>query len=167
VSPYRLTSHLTSAFVIYVLLFWTGLSLLDGRRVASASPVTAKRLSRLSALAHAATGPRPPALPRGAGRRSAARWQATSTQGARVRLISGRRAELRRVRRVCSDADATPPTCAGMAGVTVFSGGFVAGNHAGLAYNDWPYMGGRFVPSDVWDERLGWRNFTENIPTVQ
>ena len=84
-----------------------------------------------------------------------------------MRLISGRRAEPRRVRRVCSDADATPPTCAGMAGVTVFSGGFVAGNHAGLAYNDWPYMGGRFVPSDVWDERLGWRNFTENIPTVQ
>ena len=27
------------------------------------------------------------------------------------------------------------------AGVTAISGGFVAGNHAGLAYSDWPFMG--------------------------
>ena len=56
---------------------------------------------------------------------------------------------------------------AGSAGLTVFSGGFVAGNHAGLAYSDWPYMGGQLIPNDIWDDKLGWRNFFENIPTVQ
>ncbi|EKX49522.1 hypothetical protein GUITHDRAFT_104486 [Guillardia theta CCMP2712] len=56
---------------------------------------------------------------------------------------------------------------AAFAGLTAFSGGFVAGNHAGLAYNDWPLMGGRFIPKDLWEDRLGWRNFTEHIPAVQ
>jgi len=56
---------------------------------------------------------------------------------------------------------------AGVVGVTAVSGGFVAGNHAGLAYNDWPLMGGRFIPADIWDSQLGVRNLFENIPTVQ
>ena len=54
------------------------------------------------------------------------------------------------------------------AGVTAISGGFVAGNHAGLAYSDWPFMGyPNFVPADVWEPALGVRNLFENIATVQ
>jgi len=34
-------------------------------------------------------------------------------------------------------------------GLTAASGGFVSGNHAGLAYNDWPFMGyPNFIPND-------------------
>lgn len=32
--------------------------------------------------------------------------------------------------------------------VTILSGALVAGNDAGLVYNDWPWMNGRFVPED-------------------
>ena len=56
-------------------------------------------------------------------------------------------------------------------GITVASGAFVAGNLAGLAYNDWPWMAGKFVPlgiAEQWDQftpRV--RNVFENIAMVQ
>lgn len=31
------------------------------------------------------------------------------------------------------------------------SGAFVAGNDAGHAYNDWPWMAGKLVPEEIWD----------------
>ena len=52
-------------------------------------------------------------------------------------------------------------------GVTVLSGGFVAGNDAGRAYNDWPLMAGKFIPEEIWNSDLGVRNFFENTATVQ
>jgi heme A synthase len=54
-------------------------------------------------------------------------------------------------------------------GVTVASGAFVAGNHAGLIYNEWPLMGGRFIPQDIKDPTLvpAWRNFFEHSTLVQ
>lgn len=56
-----------------------------------------------------------------------------------------------------------------LVGVTVASGAFVAGNQAGLCYNEFPLMGGRFIPEDIVDPRLqpAWRNFFENSTLVQ
>ena len=52
---------------------------------------------------------------------------------------------------------------------TVVSGAFVAGNDAGNAYNDWPYMNGQWVPSDIIDPTLkdAWRNIFESTGMVQ
>jgi heme a synthase len=52
-------------------------------------------------------------------------------------------------------------------GVTALSGGFVAGNDAGRAFNDWPFYAGRWVPQGIWNQALGWRNFFEHTPLVQ
>ncbi len=46
-------------------------------------------------------------------------------------------------------------------------GGFVAGLDAGMTYNTWPLMDGRFVPAGLWDLSPGWTNLFENIATVQ
>jgi cytochrome c oxidase assembly protein subunit 15 len=77
----------------------------------------------------------------------------------------------------------TPPTAGGLiaaravrpaaiaaatlAGLTTFSGAFVAGNDAGRAYNDWPFFAGQLVPEGIWEDHLGIRNFFENTATVQ
>lgn len=77
----------------------------------------------------------------------------------------------------------------GVLGVTVVSGAFVAGNkvgarctqarvrrvvhsrraQAGLVYNEFPKMGGRWVPQDIRDPHLdqAWRNVFENSSLVQ
>ncbi|MFT4098108.1 MAG: COX15/CtaA family protein [Rhodoblastus sp.] len=51
----------------------------------------------------------------------------------------------------------------------IFLGGLVAGLRAGLTYNTWPLMDGRFIPpfghlfkNDPW-----WMNFFDNVTTVQ
>lgn len=36
-----------------------------------------------------------------------------------------------------------------------------------MIYNSFPMMGDRWVPTDIWESRLGWRNLTENPTTVQ
>jgi cytochrome c oxidase assembly protein subunit 15 len=51
--------------------------------------------------------------------------------------------------------------------LTVLSGGFVAGLHAGLVYNTFPTMGGYWLPPDLWALSPGWRNLFENVATVQ
>lgn len=51
--------------------------------------------------------------------------------------------------------------------ITILSGGFVAGLKAGLAYNTFPLMGGRWVPDAIFIQEPLWRNFFENIATVQ
>jgi len=61
--------------------------------------------------------------------------------------------------------------------ITVISGAFVAGLDAGLVYNEWPLMGGRLVPTDLFGlSEVGpkdgesipmWKNFLENPSTVQ
>jgi len=55
--------------------------------------------------------------------------------------------------------------------VTVTSGAFVAGNDAGNAYNDWPYMNGQFVPwEDMIDPAIDgpvYRNIFETTAMVQ
>jgi heme a synthase len=54
-----------------------------------------------------------------------------------------------------------------LAFVTVIAGAFMAGLHAGLTYNTFPLMDGRVVPDGYWLLRPGWRNFFENVATVQ
>ena len=51
--------------------------------------------------------------------------------------------------------------------ITILSGGFVAGLKAGFAYNTFPLMDGRWVPEVIFMQEPLWRNFFENIATVQ
>ncbi|MGH8507442.1 MAG: COX15/CtaA family protein [Gammaproteobacteria bacterium] len=51
--------------------------------------------------------------------------------------------------------------------VTLLSGGFVAGLDAGLAYNTFPRMAGRWIPDGLWRLEPGYRNLFENLITVQ
>ena len=51
--------------------------------------------------------------------------------------------------------------------ITLLSGGFVAGLKAGFAYNTFPLMDGRWVPEVIFMQEPLWRNFFENIATVQ
>jgi cytochrome c oxidase assembly protein subunit 15 len=49
----------------------------------------------------------------------------------------------------------------------VLSGGFVAGIRAGLAYNTFPLMNGNFIPPEIFMLEPWYRNFFENMATVQ
>jgi cytochrome c oxidase assembly protein subunit 15 len=49
----------------------------------------------------------------------------------------------------------------------VLSGGFVAGIRAGLAYNTFPLMNGHFIPPEIFMLKPWYRNFFENMATVQ
>jgi len=51
--------------------------------------------------------------------------------------------------------------------ITVLSGGFVAGLKAGHAYNTFPLMDGHWIPQVIFMQQPLWRNFFENIATVQ
>jgi cytochrome c oxidase assembly protein subunit 15 len=46
-------------------------------------------------------------------------------------------------------------------------GALVAGLHAGLLYNTWPSMDGRFMPEDAFAQHPWWINFFENPGTAQ
>jgi cytochrome c oxidase assembly protein subunit 15 len=51
--------------------------------------------------------------------------------------------------------------------ITILSGGFVAGTRAGFAFNTFPLMDGRLIPAGLFEMSPLWRNFFENIVTVQ
>lgn len=51
--------------------------------------------------------------------------------------------------------------------IMVLSGGFVAGIRAGLAYNTFPLMNGHLIPPDLFILEPWYRNFFENMTTVQ
>jgi len=51
--------------------------------------------------------------------------------------------------------------------VMILSGGFVAGNKAGFAFNTFPLMNGRFIPEGMYAMQPWWANLFENIATVQ
>ncbi len=55
----------------------------------------------------------------------------------------------------------------GLVILTIVMGGFTAGLHAGLVYNTFPDMGGRWVPDDWLAMNPLWRNIFENPTTVQ
>jgi cytochrome c oxidase assembly protein subunit 15 len=49
----------------------------------------------------------------------------------------------------------------------IYLGGLVAGLNAGLTFNTWPLMDGSLVPSGLLAMQPAWRNFFENVMTVQ
>jgi len=51
--------------------------------------------------------------------------------------------------------------------ITILSGGFVAGTHAGFAFNTFPLMNGQLIPVGLFELTPLWKNFFENIVTVQ
>jgi cytochrome c oxidase assembly protein subunit 15 len=51
--------------------------------------------------------------------------------------------------------------------VQIYLGGLVAGLNAGLTFNTWPLMDGAWVPSGLLNMQPAWRNFFENVMTVQ
>jgi cytochrome c oxidase assembly protein subunit 15 len=55
----------------------------------------------------------------------------------------------------------------GLVFITALSGGFVAGLKAGFAYNTFPLMDGHWIPEAMFMKTPVWRNFFENIATVQ
>lgn len=123
VSPYRLATHLISAFAIYALLFTTALRVLPS----SYSRKLVKGSADWVAMQQFFKAP-----------------------------------PLKRVRQLAAATTA-------IVACTVFSGAYVAGNEAGLCYNEWPLMGGRIVPQDLVSPYLHpvWRNVFENSTTVQ
>lgn len=72
-------------------------------------------------------------------------------------------------------SDCPAPKCVQFTGVLVvfavfiqiYLGGLVAGLHAGLQYNTWPLMDGKIVPSGLFTLVPIWKNFFENVLTVQ
>ncbi|EDO48814.1 predicted protein [Nematostella vectensis] len=58
-------------------------------------------------------------------------------------------------------------SCKGLVFLTAISGAFVAGLDAGLVYNSYPKMAGRWIPTDLFAQSPTWRNFFENATTVQ
>ncbi|MTH80056.1 heme A synthase [Paracoccus aestuariivivens] len=54
-----------------------------------------------------------------------------------------------------------------LAFVQILIGALVAGIDAGRTYTGWPTMGGEWVPAEIWDAALGWRNLFENPALVQ
>ncbi len=51
--------------------------------------------------------------------------------------------------------------------ITALSGGFVAGTRAGFAFNTFPLMDGKWIPDGLTYLTPMWRNFFENVITVQ
>jgi cytochrome c oxidase assembly protein subunit 15 len=51
--------------------------------------------------------------------------------------------------------------------VTLVAGAFVAGTRAGYLDNTFPLMEGQFVPPDYWHLAPLWRNWFENLTSVQ
>lgn len=102
VSHYRLAMHLGAAFLVFALMLWRALSLLDPRP----------------------DGPRHP-------------WFTPTA------------------------------VLTGLISITVLSGAFVAGLRAGLIYNTFPKMGDTWLPPGLFALEPFWRNFFDNMTTVQ
>jgi heme a synthase len=50
--------------------------------------------------------------------------------------------------------------------VTILSGGFMAGSHAGQSFNTYPLMNGKIIPDDIYLQDLGFFNIFENTVTI-
>ena len=112
VSPYRLATHLLSAFAIYTLLLSTALHL-------------------------------------------------RTPHSRELIALYNRSADVRRMKALSVAAGC-------MVALTISSGAFVAGNEAGLIYNEFPLMGGRLIPQDLTSPYIaGWRNLFEHSTLVQ
>ena len=50
--------------------------------------------------------------------------------------------------------------------ITILSGGFMAGSHAGQSFNTYPLMNGKIIPDDIYLPELGLLNSFENTVTI-
>ena len=50
--------------------------------------------------------------------------------------------------------------------ITILSGGFMAGSHAGQSFNTYPLMNGKIIPNDIYLADLGILNIFENTVTI-
>ena len=50
--------------------------------------------------------------------------------------------------------------------LTILSGGFMAGSHAGQSFNTYPLMNGKVIPEDIYLPELGLFNFFENTVAI-
>ncbi len=50
--------------------------------------------------------------------------------------------------------------------ITILSGGFMAGSHAGQSFNTYPLMNGKLIPDDIYLKDLGILNLFENTVTI-
>ena len=50
--------------------------------------------------------------------------------------------------------------------LTILSGGFMSGSHAGQSFNTYPLMNGKFIPDDIYLKELGMWNLFENTVTI-
>ena len=57
--------------------------------------------------------------------------------------------------------------CLALAGVMLLSGGFMSGTHAGYVLNTFPDMNGKWWPDMIFSLSPIWRNFFENVITIQ
>ncbi|GAA0783062.1 heme A synthase [Roseibium denhamense] len=55
----------------------------------------------------------------------------------------------------------------GLVFIQMFLGGLVAGLNAGMTFNTWPLMDGKWIPNGLLIMDPLWRNFFENVMTVQ
>lgn len=76
--------------------------------------------------------------------------------------------DLTRGRRIMTALSRAAMALAVLVFATIASGALVAGNRAGLTYNTFPLMDGRFAPEIYIDPSLGfWRSLLEHVPAVQ
>ena len=103
VSPYRLTFHLTTAVIIYALLFWTSIEYYHLKSVRFMKFNSKNILIFISII---------------------------------------------------------------LVFISILSGGFMAGSHAGQSFNTYPLMNGKIIPDDIYLEDLGFLNIFENTVTI-
>ncbi|HZT89612.1 MAG TPA: COX15/CtaA family protein [Stellaceae bacterium] len=138
VSQYRLTAHLALALLIYAAILWVALGILR-------QPRTFKIvMPGLDPGIYAPNGS-------GTARPSAADG----------RVKPGHDGQIARGWRRAGEV------IIALVALTITAGGFTAGLHAGLVYNTFPMMDGRFVPAGYAQLEPFFRNWFENVTAVQ
>ena len=138
VSQYRLAAHLGLAFLIFGLMGWTGLGLLQPRKTGGKPRFPANTRAGKTASEAENRGLSPVS--------SEAENRGSPPASFTLRLGNG---------------------LVALVFVMALSGALVAGIHAGLAYNSFPLMNGDFVPPEIFLVEPLWLNFFTNMATVQ
>lgn len=110
VSQYRLTAHLSLAFLLYGGLLWAALSVLSGKSTATKTAIQCQIAKRIHLSSFVLLG---------------------------------------------------------LVFLMIVSGGFMAGTRAGSVYNTFPLIDGVLFPETMWQLQPIWRNFFENVVTIQ
>ena len=99
--------------------------------------------------------------------------QARAAPDARLPVLRRARRPVRAARRRAGRGGAgsargwRPSALVVLAFVQIALGGLVAGHDAGLTYNTWPLMDGRFVPTGLARLEPAWLNLVDNIVAIQ